>query len=167
MTPTDPLDIERTPPWHSVAATPAAPGRSGTGRVVGRYRLERVLGEGTYGTVHLARHEVLGRRVAVKVLHRRHGSGREEIRAFLHEALILADLDHPAIVPVYDAGWTEDGLYYIVSKYVEGCDLGRAIRAAAAGPHGRRRVSSSRSPGRCTTPTPGVWSTGTSSPPTY
>ena len=88
-----------------------------------------MLGEGSYGRVHLARHEVLGRRVAVKVLHRRSGLPRKEIRAFLNEALILADLDHPGIVPVYDAGWEEDGFYYIVSEYVEGCDLAALIKA--------------------------------------
>ncbi|MEJ7638570.1 MAG: serine/threonine-protein kinase [Singulisphaera sp.] len=130
----DPLDLERTPPWHSSAATPTAAGPSYTGRVVGRYRLEGVLGEGTYGRVHLARHEVLGRRVAVKVLYRRHGSRRQEIRAFFNEALILADLDHPGIVPVFDAGWEEDGLYYIVSKYIEGGDLGRILKGRRLDP---------------------------------
>src|SRR5262249_16709385 len=55
------------------------------------------------------------------------GSGRQEIRAFFNEALILADLDHPGIVPVYDAGWTEEGLYYIVSRYIEGGDLGSVL----------------------------------------
>src|SRR4051794_17798737 len=121
--------LDETPPWSTEAATPPAAGLSDECRVVGRYRLAGVLGEGTYGRVHLARHEVLGRRVAVKVLHGRHGSGKKEIRAFLHEALILADLDHPGIVPVIDAGWTEDGLYYIVSKYVEGGDLGQVARS--------------------------------------
>ncbi len=124
----DPPDLDHTPPWISSGATPADAGPLESDRVVGRYRLEGVLGEGTYGRVHLARHEVLGRRVAIKILHHRHGSRREEIRAFLNEALILADLDHPGIVPVYDAGWTEDGLYYIVSRYIEGGDLGRIIR---------------------------------------
>ncbi len=130
----DPLDLERTPPWHSSAATPTAAGATEEGRVFGRYRLERVLGEGTYGRVHLARHEVLGRRVAVKVLYRRHGSRRQDIRAFLNEALILADLDHPGIVPVFDAGWEEDGLYYIVSKYIEGGDLGRILKGRRLDP---------------------------------
>src|SRR4051794_38434346 len=97
----DPPDLDRTPPWRSAVDTPAAPGPPDPGRVVGRYRLVGVLGEGTYGRVHLGRHEVLGRRVAVKVLHRRHGTRKREIRAFLNEALILADLDHPGIVPIF------------------------------------------------------------------
>ncbi len=98
------------------------------GQPIGRYRLEGILGEGTYGQVHLARHKVLGRRVAIKILHRRLGFQPGEIRAFLNEALILADLDHPNIVPVYDAGWEEAGYYYIVSKFIEGGDLARLIR---------------------------------------
>jgi serine/threonine protein kinase len=125
----DQLDPDRTPPWHSATATAkvtvAAP--LDPSRAIGVYRLGRVLGEGTYGRVYLAQHEVLGRRVAIKVLHRRHVSGRQEIRAFFNEALILADLDHPGIVPVYDAGWTEEGLYYIVSRYIEGGDLGTVL----------------------------------------
>jgi serine/threonine protein kinase len=131
----DQLDPDRTPPWHSASATSGvivgAP--LGPGPAIGRYRLDRVLGEGTYGRVYLAQHEVLGRRVAIKVLYRRHGSGRQEIRAFLHEGLILADLDHPGIVPVYDAGWTQEGLYYIVSRYIEGGDLGAVLARGRPG----------------------------------
>ena len=112
----DNSDADRTPIWHSAPATAGEPDTLVTGLGIGRYRLERVLGEGTYGRVHLARQDVLGRKVAVKILHRRHGSKKEEIQAFLNEALILADLNHPGIVPVYDAGWTDDGFFYIVSR---------------------------------------------------
>jgi serine/threonine protein kinase len=86
-----------------------------------------VLGEGSYGRVHLAKQDVLGRKVAVKILHRKHGSKKQEIQAFLNEALILADLNHPGIVPVYDAGWTDDGFFYIVSRFVDGGDLGSLL----------------------------------------
>jgi formylglycine-generating enzyme required for sulfatase activity len=47
----------------------------------------------------------------------------DDVAAFLVEARIVARLDHPNIVPVYDVGRTEDGLCFIVSKLVEGCDL--------------------------------------------
>jgi serine/threonine protein kinase len=118
---------DRTPVWDSAPAAALEPERLGSGLGIGRYRMERVLGEGTYGRVHLARQNVLERKVAVKILHRRHGSKKEEIRAFLNEALILADLNHPGIVPVYDAGWTDDGFFYIVSRFVEGGDLGALL----------------------------------------
>jgi serine/threonine protein kinase len=99
-----------------------------------------VLGEGTYGRVHLAKQDVLGRRVAVKILHRRHGSRKQEIRAFLNEALILSDLHHPGIVPVYDAGWTDDGFFYIVSRFIEGGDLSALLTRGRPVPEESARV---------------------------
>ncbi len=117
------LDADRTPPWHSAPDTAGETEPPSPGLGIHRYRLERVLGEGTFGRVHLAKQDVLGRRVAVKILHRKHGSKKQEAQAFLNEALILGDLNHPGIVPVYDAGWTDDGFFYIVSRFIEGGDL--------------------------------------------
>ena len=91
----------------------ATPGGSRAARRrqrIGRYRLERVLGEGGFGRVYLARDEDLGRRgrdQGAAPPPRLPARGR---RAFLTEARILASLDHPHIVPVYDVGGTEDGL---------------------------------------------------------
>ena len=134
------FDADRTPLWHSAPATDAdfedlAP-RAG----IARYRLEGVLGEGTYGRVHLARQDVLGRKVAVKILHRRHGSKKDEIRAFANEASILANLNHPGIVPVYDAGWTDDGFFYIVSRFVEGGDLSAFLARGRHAPEESARI---------------------------
>ena len=56
----------------------------------------------------------------------------EDVEAFLIEARILAKLDHPNIVPVFDVGRTEDGLCFVVSKLVEGSDL--AVRIGQARP---------------------------------
>lgn len=117
------FDADRTPLWHSAPATDADLEEIAPRAGIARYRLEGVLGEGTFGRVHLARQDVLGRKVAVKILYRRHGSKKDEIRAFANEALIVANLNHPGIVPVYDAGWTDDGFFYIVSRFVEGGDL--------------------------------------------
>ena len=50
-------------------------------------------------------------------------SGADDVEEYLREARALAQLDHPRIVPVHDVGRTEDGLCYVVSKYVEGSDL--------------------------------------------
>jgi serine/threonine protein kinase len=140
MNPTQ-LDADRTPVWHSTPAAAREPGHFGPGLAIGRYRLERVLGEGTYGQVHLAKQDMLGRKVAVKILHRRHGSKSQEIRAFVHEALILADLNHPGIVPVYDAGWEVDGFFYIVSRFVEGGDLSRLLAGSRPVPEEAAQIA--------------------------
>jgi serine/threonine protein kinase len=93
--------------------------------------LVKVLGQGGFGTVYLAQDEELARLVAVKVPNRRLAVGTPEADTYRAEARVLASLDHPHIVPVYDAGTTEDGLCYIVSKFIKGCDLARQMKEAA------------------------------------
>jgi hypothetical protein len=94
---------------------------SGLPESVGRYRVQRLLGRGGFGHVYLAVDDRLRRSVAVKVVHRSTRPG--DVDAYLAEARILAGLDHPHIVPVYDADTTPDGSPYVVSKYIEGSDL--------------------------------------------
>jgi serine/threonine protein kinase/formylglycine-generating enzyme required for sulfatase activity len=95
---------------------------------LGRYRLAAPLGAGGFGTVYRARDEMLERDVAVKVPHRDRIRTPEDVEQYLAEARTLAGLDHPSIVPVYDAGHTDDGLCYVVSKYIEGSDLRTRLR---------------------------------------
>jgi serine/threonine-protein kinase len=84
-----------------------------------RYRLERKLGSGGMSTVYLAIDEVLGRKVAVKVLHREISDQPDQIERFRREARAVAQLSHPNLVGVIDAG--EDGGYpYIVFEFVDG-----------------------------------------------
>jgi serine/threonine protein kinase/formylglycine-generating enzyme required for sulfatase activity len=97
---------------------------------VGRYRVERVLGEGSFGRVYLAHDDQLRRPVAVKVPRPERVSLPGFTDTFLAEARILAQLDHPHIVPVHDVGQTEDGLPFVVSRFIEGTDLARHIREA-------------------------------------
>ncbi|HLJ97814.1 MAG TPA: SUMF1/EgtB/PvdO family nonheme iron enzyme [Gemmataceae bacterium] len=94
---------------------------------IGRYRIERILGEGGFGRVYLAHDEELNRPVAIKVPHCHQLSDSNEATAYLAEARILARLDHPNIVPVHDAGRTSDGLVYIISKFIPGNDLASRI----------------------------------------
>jgi serine/threonine protein kinase len=95
---------------------------------IGRYRVERVLGEGGFGLVYLAYDDQLERFVAIKVPHRRLISGPEDAAGYLTEARIVAKLDHPNIVPVHDVGSTEDFPCFVVSKYIEGSTLAQQIR---------------------------------------
>jgi serine/threonine protein kinase len=91
--------------------------------LIGRYRVERLLGAGSFGSVYQALDDRLNRRVAVKVPHSHliHTAGDAE--AYLNEARTVAILDHPHIVPVYDVGTTADIPCYVVSKFISGMDM--------------------------------------------
>ena len=89
----------------------------------GRYRLARLLGEGGFGRVFLAFDSELRRQVAVKVPTAKRFRIPEHADLYLAEARLVASLDHPNIVPVYDMGRTVDGSIYVVSKFIEGCSL--------------------------------------------
>ncbi len=90
---------------------------------IGRYRIIRRLGQGGFGRIYLAHDDDLDRPVAIKVPNPERITDSADLEAFLTEARILAKLDHPHIVPVFDVGRTEDGLCFVVSKLVEGSDL--------------------------------------------
>ena len=102
---------------------------------IGRYNLLRRLGRGGFGEVFQAFDDDLDRPVAIKVPRPERVSHPEDIEAYLAEARIVASLDHPHIVPVYDVGRTDDGLCFVVSKLIEGCDLARKIEANRPGFH--------------------------------
>ncbi|HTU18595.1 MAG TPA: SUMF1/EgtB/PvdO family nonheme iron enzyme [Gemmataceae bacterium] len=95
---------------------------------IGRYRIEKLLGEGGFGRVYLAYDEQLQRLVALKVPHRHRVGTSEEAEAYLTEARTVANLDHPHIAPVYDVGSCEEFPCFIVSKYIEGTDLAAKIK---------------------------------------
>ncbi len=95
---------------------------------IGRYRVRHLLGEGAFGRVYLAWDEELAREVAVKISYPDRDANSKSVEIFLAEARTLARLDHPAIVPVYDAGRTVDGSCYVVSKWICGSDLQLRMR---------------------------------------
>src|SRR5579884_3363922 len=95
---------------------------------IGRYRIEKLLGEGGFGRVYLARDEQLLRWVAVKMPHPYLVLRPEDIEVYVTEARIIASLDHPHIVPIYDIGSTAECPCFIVSKYIEGSTLTMKIK---------------------------------------
>lgn len=93
----------------------------------GRYRIVRKLGAGGMADVYLAQDEVLGRRVAIKVLLPRFADDEQFVERFRREAQAAAGLNHPNIVAVYDRG-TVDHTYYIVMEYLQGETLKDLVR---------------------------------------
>jgi WD40 repeat protein/serine/threonine protein kinase len=95
------------------------------------YRLLELLGEGAFGAVHRAFQPEVGREVAVKIVHPRLARDPEFIRRFAAEAQLVARLEHPHIVPVYDHWRDPDGAY-LVMRYLRGGSLRQLL--AAQGP---------------------------------
>ena len=99
----------------------------GVGGRFGAYTIQSVLGRGGMGTVYLATHERLARSVALKVI-APHLADDEDFRArFLRESQLAASLDHPHVIPIYDAGEV-DGVLYLAMRYVSGPSLQALIR---------------------------------------
>lgn len=92
-----------------------------------RYELIEKIGAGGMAEVYLARDNVLGREVAVKMLLGQHATDPHFIERFRREAQNAASLNHPNVVSVYDTG-ADDGLYFIVMEYVDGTTLREIIR---------------------------------------
>lgn len=125
----DPADPP-TVAWRGPDEAPADPEGVAPGVLVGRFRLVGRIGRGGTGEVWKARDERLDRWVAVKLLA---VQDTLQIRRFLLEARLLARLQHPGVVQVYDSG-VHGGRPYLVMEYVEG-------RTGAGGPVARRRAA--------------------------
>src|SRR5262245_40186819 len=119
-------DPSRTGPYQPATVDEVAAERP---QRIGRYRVERILGEGGFGLVYLAHDEQLQRLVAVKVPHPNLATRPEGTDAYLASPRTVANLAHPNIVPVYDVGSTEGCPCFVVSKFIEGSTLAQRIKA--------------------------------------
>src|SRR5215216_2474622 len=88
--------------------------------VEGRYRILKTLDDGGMGTVLLAEHVLIKRKVAIKILHPELAADTEVVEHFMNEASAAGTLGHPNIVESTDMGFTRDGVPYIVFEYLEG-----------------------------------------------
>ncbi|MCX7763741.1 MAG: serine/threonine protein kinase [Bacteroidia bacterium] len=104
------------------------------GKKLLNYRIEKLLGQGGMGEVYLGVHTEIGRKVAIKVISPHLARDPRIQDRFKREALILAKLNHPNIVQLYDY-WSrpEEGLFLIM-EYVEGISLDRYIHRVLRGP---------------------------------
>jgi serine/threonine protein kinase len=115
----------------SAAETPTAYLKPGE-LLAGKYRIEYVLGEGGMGIVYAAQHELLSRRVAVKVLRPSVDWNREAITCFLAEARNVSSIKSDHVAQVFDVGLLTSGLPYMAMEFLQGADLAT---------HATRRVS--------------------------
>jgi serine/threonine protein kinase len=96
------------------------------GKVLGRHRLTRRLGEGGMGAVYEGKHQELGRRAAVKILHERYARSADVRQRFLREGQAASQVRHPNVVHIYDVGVDGDQPY-LVMEFLEGEDLGHFV----------------------------------------
>src|SRR5437588_11415790 len=99
----------------------------------GRYRLDARIGRGGMSTVYRAFDTVLERPVAIKLMHREIATDSDQLERFRREARAVAQLNHPQVVSVIDAGEEplendDGGTAYIVLEYVDGETLKSVIR---------------------------------------
>ena len=123
--------------------------------IAGRYTLEREIGRGGTGAVHLGRDEVLGRPVALKRIGMLPGAEAPDLARAEREARLAAALNHPHVVAVYDLV-VEGDHQWLVMEYVEGETLAERIRRLRTAGADRRSVppvAGRRRPGRRRTST--------------
>lgn len=101
------------------------------GKRLGSYKITGLIGTGGSGRVYRARHTILARPAAIKVLRADLNPNIEHLERFLREARTIAQMRHPHIVQLYDFGKTED-TYYMVMEYIEGDSLGAKLKATQA-----------------------------------
>lgn len=98
-----------------------------TGKKLGRYRVDSVLGKGGMSVTYRATDTRLGRKVALKVIGDQLGTDAEFRERFVDEARSTAAIDHPNIVPLYDFGEIDD-MHYIGMRLVDGADLASLVK---------------------------------------
>jgi serine/threonine protein kinase len=91
--------------------------------VAGKYRLLDIIGEGGMGVVYLAEHNLIEKRVALKVLRAEYSSKPEVVGRFQQEAISASRIKHPNVLDVFDFGKLEDGSFFLAMEYLQGRDL--------------------------------------------
>lgn len=92
-----------------------------------RYEVQQKIGVGGMADVYRGKDTLLGRPVAIKILHQNFGSDQDFVARFKREAQAAGKLNHPNVVSMYDVGF-DQGFHYIIMEYVSGCTLKEYIQ---------------------------------------
>ncbi len=105
------------------------------GQTIGNYLVTQKLGEGGMGSVYLAEHPTIGKKVALKVLHAEFSNNEEVAQRFFHEAKSVNNIGHPNIVDIVASGVIQGGgrdqLVYFIMEYLSGQSLSTLLRNEA------------------------------------
>ncbi len=121
-------ELEETRQWKA-SLNEVLPTPEQLPRLIGRYKLTQLLGEGSFAQVYLAFDSQLGRDVALKIPRTNRFNSAEQLARFLDEARHVAKLEHPGIVRVYDIGWLSDEACFIAMEYCPGGSLDGLLKS--------------------------------------
>jgi serine/threonine-protein kinase len=104
------------------------------GDQIGDWTIARRIGRGGMGVVYAAVHGLIGKRVAIKVIRAELRHEPALVERFVHEAKIVNQIAHPAIIDIFHIGWLDDGRVYLVMEYVPARTLAQELRDTRLAP---------------------------------
>lgn len=118
-------DMSKCPQCTTTLITlkPAQSEENLVGQMIDKYRIESLIGAGGMGVVYQARHEMMDRRVAIKMLKREFAEDDSSVKRFQQEARAASLLNHANIITIYDFGISADHQPYIVMEFLDGKPL--------------------------------------------
>lgn len=97
------------------------------GQLIGNYRIVQKIGTGGMGAVYLAEHPMIGKKIALKVIHRELASNKEVVQRFFQEARAVNKIGNEHIVEIHDFGVTPEGDHFYIMEYLEGRTLASVL----------------------------------------
>src|SRR5262249_27930262 len=98
------------------------------GTMAGEYRVGKKLGSGTFGAVYAGEHPLIGKKVAIKVLHQKFSSDPDIVSRFIAEASAVNRIPHSCIIDIFSFGRLDNGQHYFVMELVDGLTLGELLK---------------------------------------